>query len=82
MCIGAHLANRELYTAFLRLICAFEIVPPKDPADYPILDALEANATKTSLTLDPKPFKIGFRVRDRAKLEEWLRAGEERASVM
>lgn len=25
MCAGSHLANRELYTAFVRLICAFEM---------------------------------------------------------
>jgi phenylacetate 2-hydroxylase len=31
MCVGSHLANRELYTAFVRLICAFEFVPPKNP---------------------------------------------------
>jgi len=78
MCAGSHLANRELYTAFIRLITAFHIDPPKNPKDQPILDALEANAQPTSLTLDPKPFKCGFRVRDRAKLEAWMRESEER----
>ena len=78
MCAGSHLANRELYTAFVRLISAFEIVPPRDERDLPIMDALECNAKKTSLTLDPKPFKVGFRVRDRELLEEWIRGSEER----
>lgn len=32
MCVGSHLANRELFTAFVRLILAFEFVPPKNPA--------------------------------------------------
>ncbi|KAJ9352817.1 hypothetical protein DTO027B9_5565 [Paecilomyces variotii] len=82
MCAGSHLANRELYTAFLRLISAFEIVPAKNRADDPILDPLECNMTKTSLTLDPKPFKVGFRVRDRAKLEEWIRSSDERTKEL
>ncbi|KAL2006043.1 hypothetical protein VTN00DRAFT_9697 [Thermoascus crustaceus] len=80
MCVGSHLANRELYTAFLRLISAFEIVPAKDRADDPILDCLECNATKTSLTLDPKQFKVGFRVRDQAKLDSWIKGSEERTA--
>lgn len=82
MCAGSHLANRELYTAFLRLISAFEIVPAKNRADDPILDPLECNMTKTSLTLDPKPFKVGFRVRDRAKLEKWIRSSDERTKEL
>lgn len=49
MCVGSHLANRELYTAFLRLITAFEILPAKLSADRPILDALEANAIPTGM---------------------------------
>ncbi|KAI5288364.1 hypothetical protein KEM54_005265 [Ascosphaera aggregata] len=64
MCAGSHLANRELYTAFIRLISAFRIVPAKNRADDPILDPLEASTNKTALTLDPRPFKVGFKVRD------------------
>lgn len=78
MCAGSHLANRELYTAFIRLITAFRIEPPKDSRDMPILDALECNAVPTSLTTDPKPFKCGFRVRDLRKLEQWMNESEER----
>jgi hypothetical protein len=78
MCAGSHLANRELYTAFIRLFTAFHIDPPKEAKDRPILDSLECNAIPTSLTTDPKPFKCGFRARDRAKLEEWMRESEER----
>ena len=78
MCAGSHLANRELYTAFIRLISAFEILPPRDSRDAPILDALECNAQKTSLTLDPKPFKVGVRVRDLGRLEAWMEGSEER----
>ncbi|EEH39395.2 phenylacetate 2-hydroxylase [Paracoccidioides lutzii Pb01] len=78
MCAGSHLANRELYTAFIRLISAFRMVSAKNPEDHPILDALECNATKTSLTLDPKLFKVGFRVRDRESVNRWIRESDER----
>ncbi|KAI9747672.1 MAG: Non-histone chromosomal protein 6 [Chaenotheca gracillima] len=78
MCAGSHLANRELYTAFIRLISAFHILPPKDPADAPILDSLECNAIKTSLTTEPKKFKCGFRARDSAQLRSWIEGSDER----
>jgi phenylacetate 2-hydroxylase len=51
MCAGSHLGNRELYTAFLRIITAFHLVAPQDARDQPILDALDANALPTSLTV-------------------------------
>ncbi|MCJ1267172.1 hypothetical protein MMC22_007057 [Lobaria immixta] len=72
MCVGSHLANRELYTAFLRLISAFRIVPSKDPSDRPVLDALECSSVKTGLTTEPKPFKVGLKVRDQEQLERWM----------
>lgn len=78
MCIGSHLANRELYTAFLRLITAFEILPPKLEEDKPILDALECNALPTSLTVEPKPFKVGLKVRDQEALASWITESEDR----
>ena len=81
MCAGSHLANRELYTCFLRLILAFNITEAKDQADRPILDCLECNNIPTSLTMDPKPFKLNFKCRGgkegRSKLEGWLRGSEE-----
>ncbi|KAF2740022.1 phenylacetate hydroxylase [Polyplosphaeria fusca] len=78
MCAGSHLANRELFTAFVRLISAFEFKPPKDPRDKPVLDCLDANAIPTSLTLEPKYFKVGFKPRDRSMLESWIAASEEK----
>ncbi|PBP16475.1 phenylacetate 2-hydroxylase [Diplocarpon rosae] len=78
MCAGSHLANRELYTAFIRIFTAFEIKEPEREEDRPILDALECNAIPTSLTTDPKPFKVGFRCRDSESVEEWIRESEER----
>ena len=78
MCAGSHLANRELYTAFVRLITSFHIDPPKEKKDVPILDALDCNAIPTSLTTDPKPFKCGFRARNLGNLEQWMMESEER----
>jgi len=78
MCVGSHLANREIYTAFLRMITAFEFVDAKDPKDHPVLDALECNSIPTALTTEPKPFKVGFRVRNKESLERWIRESDER----
>lgn len=80
MCPGTHLANRELYTAMLRLIVGFHILPGKNPHERPVLDALGANAIPNSQTLDPKPFKCGFKARDPEALERWIRRSEERTS--
>ncbi|KAJ4118874.1 hypothetical protein NW768_010612 [Fusarium equiseti] len=78
MCAGSHLANRELYTAFIRLITAFEIMPPKETKDMAIMDPIECNAVPTSLTTDPKPFKVGLKARSESRLREWIAAAEER----
>jgi phenylacetate 2-hydroxylase len=79
MCAGSHLANRELFTAFVRLISAFEFFPSKLEKDRPVLDSLGANALPTSLTMEPKRFKVGIKVRDRELLEGWM-AESERAT--
>jgi phenylacetate 2-hydroxylase len=78
MCVGSHLANREIYTAFLRMIVAFEFYEAKNAGDRPVLDALECNSIPTALTTEPKPFKVGFRIRDKDGLEGWIRDSEER----
>lgn len=77
MCAGSHLANRQLYTAFIRLISAFTIVESENVEDRPIIDCIECNRVPTSLTMDPKAFKVGFKPRDQAKLREWIRMSEE-----
>ena len=78
MCVGSHLANREIYTAFLRMITAFEFVPAEDKSQWPVLDALDCNSIPTALTTEPKPFKVGFRVRNKETLEKWIRESDER----
>lgn len=78
MCAGSHLANRELYTAYIRLITAFEILPSSNPADAPIIDPIECSRNPTSLTVDPRDFKIRFKPRNTAQLDEWIATAEER----
>ena len=73
MCTGSHLADREMYITFVRMIIALEVLPAQQPAERPILTGpLECNANPSGLSIEPKPFKIGFRVRDRDRLEKWF----------
>lgn len=73
MCTGSHLAYREMYITFVRMLIAFEVLPAADPSQRPILTGpLECNANPSGLSIEPKAFKIGFRVRDKARLEEWF----------
>lgn len=78
MCVGSHLANRELFTAFVRLIMSFEFTPAANIAERPILDCLEANNLPTSLTMDPKRFKMGLKVRNPDALKRWIEESEQR----
>jgi phenylacetate 2-hydroxylase len=78
MCAGSHLANRELFTAFVRLITAFHMQPAKQTSDRPILNAIDCNSIATALTTEPKPFKVGFTARDPKKLEQWIDESDER----
>ena len=82
MCAGSHLANRELFTAYIRLITAFEVLPASDPKDAPIMDAIECNKVPTSLTTDPKPFKVGLRARNETLLRKWIAEAEERTKEL
>ena len=69
MCAGYHLANRELYTILARLIIAFRLLPPRNPKDAANLDPIDCNEEPTGLNTQPKPFKIGVKVRDLVKLK-------------
>jgi phenylacetate 2-hydroxylase len=81
-CIGLNLANRELYTLFLRLIVAFRVLPAEREEDKPVIDALDCNKMMTGLTTDPKDFKVKLVCRDRGMLEEWLKGSEERTKEL
>lgn len=82
MCAGSHLANRELFTAYVRVLTAFEITQSDDVAARPIMDCIECNGTPTSLTLDPKPFKIALKPRDEAQVKQWIAESEERTKYL
>lgn len=78
MCAGAHLANRELYAIFCRLILSFEIRETNDVRMRPDLDPIECNAVPTGMITQPKPFKIRFIPRNEKQLEEWIAGSFEK----
>lgn len=80
VCAGSHLASRELYIAYVRLITAFEMFPSDNPDEAPCMDRFDCNATPTSLTLNPKLFKIGLRPRSEDQLRRWIVEAEERTA--
>lgn len=80
MCAGAHLANRELYAIFTRLVLGFHIRETSDPHSRPILDTIDCNAVPTSMVTQPKPFKVRFVPRDRYQLEGWIRSSFEKTA--
>ena len=80
LCAGAHLANRQLYVIFTRLILAFHIHEATDPRDRPILDTIECNSVPTSMVTQPKPFKVRFVPRDEKQLESWIGGSLEKTA--
>lgn len=83
MCTGSHLANREMYITFMRIIIALEVLPAQDPAQRPILTGpLECNANPSGLSIEPKKFSVGFRVRDDDKLRQWFEDSEMATGYM
>ena len=83
MCTGSHLAYREMYVTFVRMLIAFEILPAKNAAERPDLRGpLECNANPTGLSIEPKSFKIGFKVRDKRRLAEWFEQTESATSYL
>lgn len=77
MCIGVHLGNRQFYIFFLRLISAFRILEAHDSEHAPVLDAMKANISPSSLAATPKPFKCRFEPRNKNLLECWLDTSEK-----
>jgi phenylacetate 2-hydroxylase len=78
MCAGAHLANRELFTFFIRLISAFQILPPNDPTYAATIDAMEVNGCHTALVAEPKLFRCRFQPRNNELLIKWLENTRQR----
>jgi phenylacetate 2-hydroxylase len=63
MCAGSHLANRELYVAFARLILAYEIFEGSS-WDERCADPVDYNECKTALVAESRDFLVRLRVRD------------------
>ncbi|RFU27190.1 hypothetical protein B7463_g9141, partial [Scytalidium lignicola] len=82
MCAGAHLANRELYAIFTRLVLAFHIRETTEAKDRPILDTIECNSVPTSMVTQPKPFKVKFIPRNPEQLEGWIKSSVEKTSYL
>lgn len=80
MCAGAHLANRELYAIFTRLVLAFHIHEATDPKHRPILDTIECNSVPTSMVTQPKPFQVRFIPRDKVMLENWISSSVDKTA--
>ncbi|OLL22778.1 Phenylacetate 2-hydroxylase [Neolecta irregularis DAH-3] len=76
MCFGNHLANRQMFTLFTRIISAFKIFPEKN-FDPEILNAVSCNTNHSSIVAKPKDFKVQFVPRDQEALEGWLRKSGE-----
>ncbi|KAF7561318.1 hypothetical protein G7046_g2828 [Stylonectria norvegica] len=78
MCTGSHLADREMYISFVRLLVAFDVRPAQDPERRPILTGpLECNANPSGLSIEPKDFVVGLKIRDEEKLQELFNQSEE-----
>jgi len=79
-CAGAHLANRELYAIFSRIILAFKIKPTTERGMFPELDTIACNAVPTSMVTQPKPFKVWLEPRNRGRLEGWIEDSAQRTA--
>lgn len=83
MCAGVHLANRELYIAFCKVIHFFKIEPSEkqDERQFDI-DPKTGCANPKGLSSTPKPFKVRFVPRDKAALEAWIEGEKQRTELM
>lgn len=68
MCAGYHVANRELYLLFLRVISCFEIVAATVVDVNPVTGSRNVSEGGRS----PKPYKVFFKPRNESVLKEAL----------
>ncbi|TKY89373.1 hypothetical protein EX895_001904 [Sporisorium graminicola] len=82
MCAGVHLANRELYVAFCKVIHFFKIEPSLDPAEQEYdMNPATGCANPKGLSSSPKPFKVRFVPRDAAAIEGWIENEKSRTEL-
>lgn len=74
MCIGSHLATRELYLLFLRVIHFF-MLKTDDVID---LDPITGVANTATTVSSPKPFKVKLVPRNLEALERLLASEGEK----
>ena len=80
MCAGVHLANRELYIAFSKVIHFFKILPADVPGEEEFdINPATACANPKGLSSTPKPFRVRFVPRDPATIERWIENEKGRA---
>jgi phenylacetate 2-hydroxylase len=83
MCTGSHLANREMYIWYTRMLIAFEVLPAFDSTRRPILEGpLECNANPSGVSIERKSFQTGFKIRDREKSAQWFEQTESATKHM
>ena len=74
MCPGSHLANREMYLLFMRILNSFEIVPTAQVDVSTITGSSHPEGGRM-----PKPFKVYLKPRNEAALRAALE--EKRAEL-
>jgi len=63
MCAGSHLANRELYVAFSRVILAYKISTGSDWDDR-CVHPVKYNECETALVAESRNFNVKLEIRD------------------
>ena len=63
MCAGSHLANRELYVAFSRMILAFKLSEGSNWDDR-CVHPVDYNDCETALVAESRDFNVKLQVRE------------------
>jgi hypothetical protein len=63
MCAGSHLANRELYVAFARMVLAYKLVRGSDWDDR-CVHPVSYNECDTALVAESRDFNVKLEIRD------------------
>ncbi|TXT10885.1 hypothetical protein VHUM_01636 [Vanrija humicola] len=77
MCAGSHLANKEMYAAFTKLVYFFKL---EYDEDYDI-DPVNATHNPYGLASVPNRFKLRFVPRDPDTIEHWIAEEKSKAEL-
>lgn len=78
MCAGNHLANREMYVAFSKLIYFFKVDVGSEPFD---INPETACANPYGLAATPHKFKMRFIARNPETIEQWIQDEQSRNEI-